>query len=226
MIQAAKLAAIGELAASIVHEIKNPVQVLMLQMDMMQRGVALPNGLDLVRQHVQRLSTITKRLMNFSRNVSEEVMTQPISVNKAIEDVVAMVQHEYRTDKIEIELALSTDLPMVVGNSNYLQQVFLNLVINARDAMPKGGKIFISSMLEGFNVTVRFSDTGSGITQENMEKIFQPFFTTKGEGKGTGLGLAISRNIISQHQGQIRVESELNKGTTFIITLPIRRTHQ
>jgi len=226
MIQAAKLAAIGELAASIVHEIKNPVQVLMLQMDMMQRGVALPNGLDLVRQHVQRLSTITKRLMNFSRNVSEDVMTQPTDINKAIEDVVAMVQHEYRTDKIDIELALSTDLPMVVGNSNYLQQVFLNLAINARDAMPRGGKIFISSMLEGFSVTVRFSDTGSGITQENIDKIFQPFFTTKGEGKGTGLGLAISRNIIAQHQGHIRVESELNKGTTFIITLPIRRTLQ
>jgi len=154
------------------------------------------------------------------------VMTQPIDVNKAIEDVVAMVQHEYRTDKIEIELALSTDLPMVIGNSNYLQQVFLNLAINARDAMPKGGRIFISSMLEGFNVMVRFSDTGGGITQENMDKIFQPFFTTKGEGKGTGLGLAISRNIISQHQGNIRVESELNKGTTFIITLPIRRILQ
>jgi len=153
-------------------------------------------------------------------------MTQPIDVNKAIEDVVAMVQHEYRTDKIEIELALSTDLPMVIGNSNYLQQVFLNLAINARDAMPKGGRIFISSMLEGFNVMVRFSDTGGGITQENMDKIFQPFFTTKGEGKGTGLGLAISRNIISQHQGNIRVESELNKGTTFIITLPIRRILQ
>ena len=132
----------------------------------------------------------------------------------------------YRTDKIEIELALSTDLPMVVGNSNYLQQVFLNLAINARDAMPRGGRIFISSMLEGFNVTVRFSDTGSGITQENIDKIFQPFFTTKGEGKGTGLGLAISRNIIAQHQGHIRVESELNKGTTFIITLPIRRALQ
>ncbi len=226
MIQAAKLAAIGELAASIVHEIKNPVQVLMLQMDMMQRGVALPNGLDLVRQHVQRLSNITKRLMNFSRNVSEDVMTQPTDVNKAIEDVVAMLQHEYRTDKIEIELALSTDLPMVVGNANYLQQVFLNLAINARDAMPKGGKIFISSMLEGFSVIVRFSDTGGGISQENIDRIFQPFFTTKGEGKGTGLGLAISRNIISQHQGNIRVESELNKGTSFIITLPIRRAIQ
>ncbi len=226
MIQAAKLAAIGELAASIVHEIKNPVQVLMLQMDMVQRGIALPNGMDLVRQQVQRLSAITKRLMNFSRNVSEDVSTQPTDVNKAIEDVVAMVQHEYRSEKIEFELALSNDLPQIVGNPNYLQQVFLNMAINARDAMPKGGRIFISSMLEGFNLTVRFCDTGSGISQENIEKVFQPFFTTKEEGKGTGLGLAISRNIIAQHQGQIRVESELNKGTSFIITLPIRRIHQ
>jgi signal transduction histidine kinase len=107
-----------------------------------------------------------------------------------------------------------------------LQQVFLNLAINSRDAMPRGGKIFISSMLENFNITVRFSDTGAGIPAEYVEKIFQPFFTTKGEGKGTGLGLAISRNIISQHQGTMRVESEPSKGTTFFIHLPIRRTQK
>ena len=226
MIQAAKLAAIGELAASIVHEIKNPVQVLMLQMDMMQRGVALPNGLDLVRQHVQRLSTITKRLMNFSRNVSEDVMTQPTDVNKAIEDVVAMVQHEYRTDKIEIELALSTDLPMVVGNSNYLQQVFLNLAINARDAMPRGEESSSPACWKGSTSQFDFRIPAAALRRKILIKFFSLSSRPKGEGKGTGLGLAISRNIIAQHQGHIRVESELNKGTTFIITLPIRRALQ
>lgn len=226
MIQAAKLAAIGELAASIVHEIKNPIQVLVLQMDMMARGIAMPNGIEMVRQQVQRLSTIAKRLMNFSRNVSDDVAMQLVDVNKAIEDVIAMVQHEYRNEKIDIEMALSNDLPPVVGNANYLQQVFLNLAINSRDAMPQGGKIFVSSMLENLNISVRFSDTGTGIPPEYLEKVFQPFFTTKGEGKGTGLGLAISRNIISQHQGTMRVESEPGKGTSFLIHLPIRRTQK
>jgi signal transduction histidine kinase len=226
MIQAAKLAAIGELAASIVHEIKNPIQVLVLQMDMMARGIAIPNGIELVHNQVDRLKTITARLMNFSRNVSDDVAMQPIDINKAIEDVIAMVQHEYRNDKIDIETALSGDLPPVIGNANYLQQVFLNLAINSRDAMPRGGKIFISSMLENFNITVRFSDTGGGIPAEYFDKIFQPFFTTKGEGKGTGLGLGISRNIISQHQGTMRFESEPNRGTTFIIHLPIRRSQK
>ncbi len=196
MIQAAKLAAIGELAASIVHEIKNPVQVLMLQMDMMQRGVALPNGLDLVRQHVQRLSTITKRLMNFSRNVSEDVMTQPTDVNKAIEDVVAMVQHEYRTDKIEIELALSTDLPMVVGNSNYLQQVFLNLAINARDAMPRGEESSSPACWKGSTSQFDFRIPAAALRRKILIKFFSLSSRPKERGREPDLVLR-SRETLS-----------------------------
>jgi signal transduction histidine kinase len=224
MIHAARLAAIGELAASIVHEIKNPVQVLLLQLDVMKRGTKIPNAEDLLRQQVVRLHDITKRLMNFSRNVSDEFKIEPTDVNKAILDVLAMVEHEYRLDKIEFELELEGQLPLVPGNGNYLQQVFLNLTINARDVMPNGGKLKIVTSSDYFHVMVSLSDTGPGIDPGIMDRIFQPFFTTKEEGRGTGLGLAICRKIVEQHEGQISVKSELGAGTTFIIKLPLRRT--
>ena len=225
MVQAAKLAAIGELAAGIAHEIKNPLQVLMLHMDLVQAGRPLPNWMDMFSKQLKRLSDITLRLMNFSRNASEEVTTEPIDVNKAIEDIVMMVQHEFEGNGIEFDQSLAQDLPNVGGNANYLQQVFLNLLINARDAMPKGGTIGVSTSLTGFHVCVKISDTGQGIEKDHLEKIFKPFFSTKGE-KGTGLGLAICSKIIAQHKGEIRVESEVGKGTTFTIFLPVWRAPQ
>jgi len=222
MVQAAKLAAIGELAAGIAHEIKNPLQILMLHLELVQAGRPLPNWIDMFSKQLKRLSDITLRLMNFSRNASEEVATEPINVNKAIEDIVMMVQHEFGGNGIDIEQNLAADLPTVRGNANYLQQVFLNLLINARDAMPKGGLIRVATTLTGFHVCVSFSDTGQGISKDLQEKIFKPFFSTKGE-KGTGLGLAICSKIIAQHKGEIRVESEVGKGTTFTIFLPVWR---
>jgi two-component system, NtrC family, sensor kinase len=222
MVQAAKLAAIGELAASIAHEIKNPLQVLMLQIDMYKRGKPLPNWFDMFSKEVRRLFEITRRLMNFSRNISEDFPMEPASVNRAIEDVVAIVQHEFRNHKIEIEMNLNMELPAIMGSANYLQQVFLNLLINARDAMPDGGKINIVSTRSESNLLVKVSDTGMGIGKENIEKIFKPFFSTKGE-KGTGLGLSICNKIISQHDGKMSVESVVGAGTTFTISLPIWR---
>ena len=225
MIQAAKLAAIGELAASIAHEIKNPLQVLMLHVEMVQAGNPLPNWTDMFSTQVKRLAGITQRLMNFARNVDEDVSMDPTSINKSIEDMVAMVQHEFRGSGIEIEMSLAQNLPPVTGNANYLQQVFLNLLINARDAMPKGGRITIATTLSGFHVKIQFSDTGAGIGKEVLGNIFKPFFTTKGE-KGTGLGLAICSKIIANHKGEISVESELGKGTVFTILLPVWRAPQ
>jgi signal transduction histidine kinase len=222
MVQAAKLAAIGELAAGIAHEIKNPLQVLMLHLELVQAGRPLPNWIEMFSKQLKRLSDITLRLMNFSRNASEEVAAEAIDVNRAIEDIVMMVQHEFEGNGIDVEQSLAADLPPVGGNANYLQQVFLNLLINARDAMPKGGTIGVSTSLTGFHVCVRFTDTGHGIEKELQEKIFKPFFSTKGD-KGTGLGLAICSKIIAQHKGDIRVESEVGKGTTFTIFLPVWR---
>jgi two-component system, NtrC family, sensor kinase len=225
MVQAAKLAAIGELAAGIAHEIKNPLQVLMLHLELVQAGRPLPNWIEMFSKQLKRLSDITLRLMNFSRNVSEEVTTDPININKALEDIVMMVQHEFEGNGITLDVTLAEELPAVSGNANYLQQVFLNLLINARDAMPKGGTISIATSLTGFHVSIRIADTGSGIPKEIQEKIFKPFFSTKGE-KGTGLGLAICSKIIAQHKGELRVESEVGKGTAFTIFLPVWRVQR
>ncbi len=223
--QAAKLAAIGELAAGIAHEIKNPLQVLLLHLELVEAGKPMPDWTKMFAKQVRRLAEITRRLMNFARNVAEDVAMEPVNLRKVIDDIVAMVFHEFRGSGIEIQMDPETDVPPVDGNPNYLQQVFLNLLINARDAMPSGGSIRISIGQTGFHVCVRVSDTGSGIPADVREKIFRPFFTTKGE-KGTGLGLAICHKIILQHKGDIRVESEEGKGSTFTIYLPVWRTPQ
>ena len=221
MIQAAKLAAIGELAANIVHEIKNPVQVLMMGVELQQAGRSLPNWPEMVTTQVKRLSVIINRLMNFARATTDDPKMDPISVNKAVQDIVAIVQHEYYTSGIEIALTLAEGLRPVRGNETYLQQVLLNLLINAKDAMPEGGTISIVTDAMPAHVRVRVSDQGVGIEECLLEKIFVPFFTTKGEGKGTGLGLSICQKIVSQFGGEIAVESKLGKGTTFTILLPV-----
>lgn len=224
MIQAAKLAAIGELAANIVHEIKNPVQILMMHADLLKRGKVVLNREEQQAVQIKRLAEIITRLMNFTRNVSEEMPMTPVLVNNTVEEVVDMVRNEFRNEKVNIELQLAENLPSVIANDNYLQQVFLNLLLNARDAMPNGGSIMVRTELKGFNVLVHVVDTGTGIEPHLLTKIFMPFFTTKGKGKGTGLGLSICKTIVAQHQGEIQVQSEIGKGTTFTVSLPTRRT--
>jgi signal transduction histidine kinase len=220
MIQAAKLAAIGELAAGIAHEIKNPLSILLLHLDLAQAGRPLPNWIEMFSAQVKRLSDITLRLMNFARSATEDVTLVPLAIHRAIEDAVAIVRHEFRGEQIEIDLSCSEELPPVCGNGNYLQQVFLNLLINARDALATGGRITIAAALAGSSVRITFSDNGPGIPPEIREKVFKPFFTTKGD-KGTGLGLAICSKIVAQHKGTMTVASETGKGTTFTITLPL-----
>ncbi len=225
IVQAAKMAAIGELAAGVAHEIKNPLQVLLLHLELVEKGRPVPNWTEMFSKQVKRLADITRRLMDFARNVSEEVKMEPVQVKKIIEDIAAMVQHEFAGCGITIELKVPDELPPVAGNANYLQQVFLNLLLNARDAMPKGGNISINAALTGFHIIIRVSDTGVGIEEGVLDKIFRPFFTTKGD-KGTGLGLAVCHKIIGQHKGEIRVDSEVGKGTTFTIFLPVWRGFQ
>jgi signal transduction histidine kinase len=223
MVQAAKLAAIGELAAGIAHEIKNPLQVLMLHLELVQSGRPLPNWVEMFSKQVKRLSDLTLRLMNFARNVSEDVRMEPLNINRTLDDIITMVRHEFEGSGIRFSINYAESLPPVTGNANYLQQVILNLLINARDAMQDGGNITITTVLTGFYVSIRIADSGPGIPPEIRDKIFRAFFTTKGD-KGTGLGLAICSKIIAQHKGEIRLESEAGKGTTFTIFLPVWRT--
>lgn len=223
MLQAAKLAAVGELAASIVHEIKNPVQILVMQMDLVMSGRAQGNWKEMLDAQIKRLSGITRRLMNFSHAVGEEYGFEPVDLNKELKFIADIIAHDYRNNNITVQFNLAENMPTIPGSVNHLQQVFLNMLINARDAMPSGGTMTIATEVKNFRAYIRFTDTGTGISAENMSRLFSPFFTTKEAGKGTGLGLSICNKIVSNHKGDIKVESEEGKGTTFIITLPVKR---
>ena len=133
------------------------------------------------------------------------------------------MHHDLYNKRVAVEKRLCETLPSVMGNANYLQQVFLNLLINARDAMPEGGKVTVATETKGFKVLIHVADTGTGISKENLDKMFTPFFTTKEAGKGTGLGLSICNKIVSQHRGEIKVKTEVNVGTTFSVVLPVTR---
>jgi signal transduction histidine kinase len=161
--------------------------------------------------------------MTFSRSVSDDFQIEPVNVNKAVEDVVAIVHHDLQNNKVGVEQVLAPTLPTVMGNTNYLQQVILNLLINARDAMPNGGKVTIATETKDLKVFIHIGDTGTGIPKEALDRIFTPFFTTKEAGKGTGLGLSICNKIIAQHRGEIKVKTEINVGTTFSLVLPVKR---
>lgn len=220
MIQTVKLAAIGEVAAGILHEIKNPLQIMVMHLDMVRRGCPVENWNELVLQQIHRLDVITNRLMNFSRTGSEKMNLTETSVNKAIEEIIALVSYDFERDKIKLEILLSDHIQPVIADVNFLQQVFLNLLINARDSMPSGGMITVKTYMEKDRVVITFTDTGFGISENHLKEIFRPFYTTKKEGKGTGLGLSTSKNFITQFGGKIKVKSKVGEGTTFIILLP------
>jgi signal transduction histidine kinase len=225
MIQAAKLAAVGELAGGIAHEINNPLQILLGHIQLIQLGRDLPKRIEIVKEQVEKISQIVRRLLNFSRKVPEDFKLEPVNINFAIQEMTTFMSYQFKYNDIELILKLDPALPLVYGNKIYLQQVFLNLMINAKDAMPEGGKLVIETKLENGNVIIKFSDTGVGIPDDIKDKIFEPFFTTKGS-KGTGLGLSISRWIIRKHNGEIKVESQQGKGSTFTITLPLNPDQQ
>jgi len=233
LIEAEKLSAIGKLASGVAHEINNPLtsilgyselsseQLSKGQLDEKQKKECI-EFLKIVRDEAHHCKRIAQSLLQFSRRQKDEMA--PVDVNKSIEAALIIAKFHIKKVPIEIKLDLKDGLPEILGDANQLQQVFLNLIVNARDAMEKGGKINISTCKtkEDF-IEIKFSDTGCGIPDDRMEEIFKPLYTSKEEGKGTGLGLSISQDIIERHKGTIKVESTLGKGTTFIIQLPVRK---
>jgi two-component system NtrC family sensor kinase len=220
MMRVAKLAAIGEIASDIAHEMTNPLQVLMLHIELMQMGRPLPNWTEMFVTQMKRLSDMTARLKSFARSVSGEVGMERVDLTATLLKTVDILQHEFEAKGVRFELALDDDLPPILGNNNYLIQMFLNLLTNASEAMPQGGTIGLSARLEGDRIAIGISDTGSGIPEEIRERVFKPFFSTKGE-TAAGLGLSICLKIARQHGGDIHVESEVGKGTEIRITLPV-----
>ena len=225
-----KLASIGRLAAGVAHEINNPMAIISekagLIKDLTEMSDEFANRerfLDLVQSihsAVVRCRAITHRLLGFARQM--DVSPEVIDLNDLIREVMSFMEREAFLRDIRIELDLSEDLPTIKSDRGQLQQVFLNVVNNAMDAMGRGGEIGISSIwvVDEEMVRVKIRDNGCGIPPDELTRIFEPFFTTKGQGKGTGLGLSITYGIINKLGGKVSVESQANKGTTFTIEIP------
>ncbi|RLI96187.1 MAG: hypothetical protein DRP00_05750, partial [Candidatus Aenigmatarchaeota archaeon] len=173
--------------------------------------------LKVVRDCGYKCKAISEKFLEFSRKSGKKFSR--ISIRQVIEDALLVTRNRIKYD-ITLEKKYDSELPLVYGNANELQQVFVNLIINASDAIKGKGKITIITKKQGENVVIEFSDDGEGIDEENLENIFKPFFTTKPPGKGTGLGLSVSAGIIKKHLGKLKVISKKGEGTTFIITLP------
>jgi signal transduction histidine kinase len=227
--QADKLSSIGLLAAGVAHEVNTPLAVISSYAQMLSKqlhGDPQKSGLmEKITRQTFRASEIVNNLLNFSRTSGTEF--GEVDVNKVIHDTLALLEHQFKTTRIQVDNELSDHLPTIHGNAGRLQQVFLNLFLNAKDAMPEGGTLRIASS-NGEAVSVKVSDTGSGIAQEHIQRIYDPFFTTKaapreGQGKGTGLGLSVTYGIIQEHAGKIRVESRAGEGTTFYLDFPLAR---
>jgi two-component system NtrC family sensor kinase len=196
-----------------------------------QTGSDAPNRqyLDIAREELDRMARIVERMVDFYRPSDEGRI--PTDVNALLENVVALVRQRLRQGGIEVDLELAPDLPLIVATGDHLKQVFLNIIINALEAMPQGGRLEMAtrhvserdarkkaSADAGF-VEIEFADTGVGIPAEHINNIFDPFFTTKS--KGMGLGLSVSYGIVERHRGQIQVKSKVGEGATFIVRLPV-----
>jgi len=217
-----KMASIGLLAAGVAHEVNTPLAGISSYAQMLKQQVASddPRGelLDKIEKQTFRASKIINSLLNFSRSSSVEF--ERLDVNKLLQDVVSLLEHQLSTARIKLRLELQDGVPGVRGNENRLQQVFFNLILNAKDAMPSGGWLTLATNCEDEQVVVEVRDTGHGIRREHIKRIYDPFFTTKGLGRGTGLGLSVSHGILQEHGGAIFVESTPDSGTTFRVTLP------
>ncbi len=224
LIQSAKMATIGTLAGGVAHEINNPLGAILTNTQMLLMEVKDPEQqkeLKLIEEGTKRCRDIVRTLLKYSRKPEFDEF-KSINLNNIIADTCNLVQHQLDKENIKIEVEYG-EIPNINGNSNELQQVFTNLILNARDAIKKTGKpgkITIRTFQEGIFIVSQVIDNGCGIPKENMDRIFDPFFTTKDVGEGTGLGLAISYKIIEKHSGKVEVSSKVDKGTTFTIRFP------
>jgi two-component system, NtrC family, sensor kinase len=231
LIEAEKLALLGKIAGGVAHEINNPIMSVLgftgmacrrLKEDFAAtvKGEECIQYLNVVQEEAQRCIQIVENISQFYRRKQSEMA--PTDVNAVIEASLNVASLHMKQGHIEIVRELKPDLPEILANRGLLQQVFVNIILNARDAMEQGGTLTLSTNHESEPwVTLKISDTGCGITPDDIQRIFLPLFTTKGEGKGTGLGLSISHDIIKSHKGSIEVDSILGKGTTFTIRLPL-----
>jgi PAS domain S-box-containing protein len=222
---ASRLASIGQLAAGVAHEINNPLTgVIGFSHLMLSRDIPddMKQDLQVIHSEAQRVAKIVENLLVFAHQ--RKTGREYVAINDIITRVLELRAYEMKVNNIEVENQLDPDLPLTMADAGQLQQVFLNIVLNAEHFMTKvhnKGKLLVKTEKTDGNIRASFTDDGTGISQENLDKIFNPFFTTKEVGKGTGLGLSICHGIITQHKGRIYAQSQPGKGATFVIELPI-----
>jgi signal transduction histidine kinase len=222
--QAAKLATMGELAASIAHELNNPLATVNLLVEALL-GEMAPNApqrraLEVVEQEVERMGQLVANLLQFTRRGQPQVST--LDVREEIERTLELIHYHLRNRHIAVVCQFAPDTPMVQADRQQLRQLFLNLFTNASDAMPQGGTLTLQVRTDppGQQIEIAIADTGMGIAAEDLPRVMEPFFTTKPEGRGTGLGLPICRRIVQEHQGTLYIVSTVYEGTTVLVTLP------
>ncbi len=228
--QSEKLAAVGHLAAGVAHEINNPLTAILANAQLLQRQIAsqpqvqdkqdVEESLDLILLASERAIHVVKNLLNFARKEKYEL--KPLDINENIRNSLSLLQHEITQRAIELVFEPAADLPIVVASANHLQGVWMNLIVNAMDSIENGqGSIRVSTFQSNNNIYVKVIDTGKGIPAERIQRIFEPFYTTKAPNRGTGLGLSVCHRIVKQHGGHILVDSQVDAGTEFTVVLPI-----
>ena len=236
VIRSEKLSSVGRLAAGVAHEIGNPIGIILGYIEILRQQICKNSDnsgpLERLEKEVMRIDTIIRELLSFSRPTT--VSLQPIQANEVIAEATTIISHQKGFQGIKLKLVLDKALPTIMADDRLLQQVFINLLINAMDAMPEGGDLSVATeyrsvsnhgpldyTLPSEGITISFRDSGVGIDQKHLEKIFDPFYTTKSPGKGTGLGLSVCHRIIESLGGVIRVHSIPGKGTTVTVMLPV-----
>jgi PAS domain S-box-containing protein len=236
LLRSEKLASLGQLAASVAHEVNNPLAGIMVYVKLLlkkykEKKLQAENSKEQLlkmEKELDRTTRIIKNLLDFSRQSEPNI--RPVEINKVLEAALLLVGHQISLENIKLEKQFDEQLPLVYADFDQIQQVLINIILNATQAMPDGGNLtIITSVADGIEIgealkkTVRIDirDTGVGIPRENLGKLFTPFFTTKEKGKGVGLGLPVVHGIIERHKGKIEVDSQPNVGTTFTIYLEV-----
>jgi len=225
LIQNEKLTSIGLLAAGVAHEVNTPLAVISSYSQMLRKEISADDPrhklLEKITKQTFRASEIVNNLLNFSRTNATEFAE--VDIHQVIADTLSLLDHQFKSARVRVDRELRAEYPVVFANAGKLQQVFLNLFVNARDAMPEGGELRVLTETVDSKLEIIVQDTGVGISRENIQKIYDPFFTTKAAGKGTGLGLSVSYGIVQEHGGNISVDSKPGIGTSFKLELPLVR---